>query len=76
MTPTPPPAWAMKIAENAFAHPPPNNSIMQSVARAIAATAERVERETIGRCEEHYLPEGCVGKFAPCPTKYKEPENG
>ena len=45
MTPTPPPAWAMKAAENAFAHPMPNDSIMQSVARAIAAERERAAQK-------------------------------
>ena len=45
MTPTPPPAWAMKAAENAFDHPLPNDSIMQSVARAIAAERERAAKK-------------------------------
>ena len=47
-----PPEWAIKQVENALDNQANNESIVQSFARALATTAERVERETIERCFE------------------------
>ena len=49
---TNPPEWAIKQVENALDNQGNNESIVQSFARALVETAERVERETIERCAE------------------------
>ena len=41
-----PPEWAIKQVENALDNQANNESIVQSFARTLAATAARVERET------------------------------